>query len=52
MHKDSRGNWTPRYEGTYIINKSFSRGAMFLTTMGGEELTHYVNSNTVKKYYA
>ena len=49
---DARGKWTPNYEGLYVIKKSFSGGSLILTTMDGEEFSHPVNSDTVKKYYA
>ncbi|XP_050916156.1 uncharacterized protein LOC127131270, partial [Lathyrus oleraceus] len=49
IHKDSRGKWTPNYEGPYVVKKVFSGGALILTTMDGEELSHPVNSDAVKK---
>ena len=50
-HPDSRGKWTPNYEGPYIVKTTFSRGGLILTTMDGEELLHSENSDAVKKYY-
>jgi len=47
-----RGNWIPNYEGPYMVKKSFSRGALILTRMDGEELPLPVNSDLVKKFYA
>ena len=52
VHKDSRGKWTPNYEGPYVVKRAYSGGALFLTTMDGEELIHPVNSDAVKRYYA
>jgi hypothetical protein len=52
VHKDSRGKWTPNYEGPYVVKRTYSGGALFLTTMDGEELIHPVNSDAVKRYYA
>ncbi|RDX93530.1 hypothetical protein CR513_24210, partial [Mucuna pruriens] len=49
--KDHKGKWTPNYEGPYVVKRTFSRGAMILTSMYGKELQHLVNSNTVKKFY-
>ena len=49
---DSRGNWAPNYEGPYVVKKVFSRGAMILSNMDGEELTRSVNADAVKKYFA
>src|ERR1043165_9796587 len=48
---DFRGKWTPNYEGPYIVKRSFSRGAMTLTTMDGVELPYPVNVDAVKKYF-
>ena len=33
---DARGKWTPNYEGPYVVKRSFSGGALILTTMDGE----------------
>lgn len=52
VHKDSRGKWTPNYEGPYVVKRAYSGGALFLTTMDGEELIHPVNSDVVKRYHA
>jgi hypothetical protein len=52
IHKDSRGKWTPNYEGPYVVKKAFSGGALILTTMDGEDFALPVNSDAVKKYYA
>ncbi|KAI5403088.1 hypothetical protein KIW84_050612 [Lathyrus oleraceus] len=49
---DSRGKWTPNYEGPYVVKRAFSGGALILTAMDGEEFTRPVNANAVKKYFA
>ena len=49
---DSRGKWTPNYDGPYVVKRAFSGGALILTTMDGEEFTRPVNVDTVKKYFA
>ena len=49
---DPKGKWTPTYEGSFIVTKIFSGGAMMLTTMDGEDFPHHVNADIVKKYYA
>jgi hypothetical protein len=49
---DSRGKWAPNYEGPYVVKRTFSRGAMTLTTMDGDELQRPVNADAVKKYFA
>ena len=46
---DPRGKWTPTYEGTFMVKKIFSGGAMILTTMDGDDLPHPVNADIVKK---
>jgi len=35
-----------------VVKKSFSRGALIVTKMDGEELPFPVNSDVVKKYNA
>lgn len=52
LHHDSRGKWTPNYEGPYVVKKAFSGGALILTTMDGEEFPCPVNADAVKKYFA
>ncbi|KAI5435557.1 hypothetical protein KIW84_022103 [Lathyrus oleraceus] len=42
---DSRGKWTPNYEGPYVVKRAFSGGALMLTTMDGEDFTRPVNSD-------
>ena len=49
---DSRGKWTPNYEIPYVVKRSFSGGALILTTMDGEEFTRPVKANAIKKYFA
>ncbi|KEH40360.1 hypothetical protein MTR_1g027810 [Medicago truncatula] len=48
---DSRGKWTPNYEGPYIVKRAFSGGASTLATMDGDELARLVNTNAVKEYF-
>lgn len=52
IHKDSRGKWTPNYEGPYIVVRAFSGGVMILATKDGDELPLLVNTNAVKRYFA
>ena len=49
---DSRGKWTPNYEGPYIVKRAFSSGALMLTIMDGEDFTRPVNTDAVKRYFA
>jgi len=48
---DSRGKWTPNYEGPYVVKRAFSGSAMTLQTMDGEELPRTVNTDAIKKYF-
>ena len=50
--KDNRGKWASNYERPFIVKRAFSRGALVLTNMDGEELPLPVNSDVVKRYYA
>ena len=50
--KDNRGKWAPNYEGSFIINKAFSGGALVLANMDDKELPSPVNADVVKRYYA
>ena len=49
--EDSRGKWSPTYEGPYIVKDAFSGGALILTDMEGQVLPKPINSDTVKKYF-
>ena len=49
---DPRGKWTPTYEGSFVIKNIFSGGAMILTTMDGDDMSHPANADIVKRYYA
>ena len=40
------------YEGPFVVKNIFSGGDMILTTMDGDDLSHPVNADIVKKYYA
>ena len=37
FNTDYRGKWIPNFEGTYVIKRAFSGGALILETMDGEE---------------
>ena len=52
FNADSRGKWTPNFEGPYVIKKAFSGGTLILETMDGEEFPHLMNADAVKKYFA
>ena len=50
--KENWGKWTPNYEGSFVVKKVFSGGALILANMDDEELPLPVNSDVVKRYYA
>ena len=50
--KDNRGKWDPNYEGTFIVKKAFSGGALVLANMLEKRLPSPVNFDVVKRYYA
>ena len=52
IHTDPRGKWTPNYEGPYVVRNVFSRGALILSTIDGEDIPSPMNADVVKKYYA
>jgi mRNA-degrading endonuclease toxin of MazEF toxin-antitoxin module len=41
-----------KLQGTICSEKGFSRGALILTNMDGEDLPRLVNSDVITKYYA
>jgi len=51
VQKDHRDKWMPNYKGPYVVKKVFSREALILTRMDGEELPLPVNFDAVKKFY-
>jgi hypothetical protein len=51
FNTDSRGKWTPNYEGPYVVKRVFSSGTLILKTMDGDELPCPVNFDKVKKYF-
>ena len=44
FNTDSRGKWTPNFEGPYVVKKAFSGGALILETMDGEEFIRPMNA--------
>ena len=48
---DTCGKFAPTYEGPYVVKKAFSRGAIILANMDGEEFHLPINSDSVIKYY-
>ena len=52
LSSDSRGKWTPNYEGPYVVKKAFSSGALILKTMDDEQFPGPLNADVFKKYFA
>ena len=52
FNADSRGKWTPNFEGSNVVKKAFSGGALILETMDGKEFPRPMNADAVKKYFA
>jgi len=48
---EDHNKWAPNYEGPYIVKKAFSRGALKVSRIDGEDLTKPVNFDSVKRYY-
>ena len=50
--QDPKGKWAPKWQGSFVVKKAFSGGALILIEMDGNELSSPINSDVVKKYYA
>ena len=50
--QDPSGKWSPNWEGSYVVKKTFSGGALILAEMVGKEFSSPINADIVKKYYA
>ena len=52
--KSTRPLWkmVTQLEGSYVVKKAFSEGALILTKMDGKEFLGPINADIVKKYYA
>ena len=48
--QDQRGKWAPNWDGPYVVKKIFTRGALILLEMDGNDLLSLINSDAVKKY--
>ena len=47
-----KGKWALNWQGPYVMKKAFSRRALILTDMDGNEIPNPINFDVVKKYYA
>ncbi|PKI36682.1 hypothetical protein CRG98_042927 [Punica granatum] len=48
---DSRGKFSYKYDGPFVIKEVFSGGAVILSDMDGTEIALPVNADAIKKYY-
>ncbi|PKI59642.1 hypothetical protein CRG98_019979 [Punica granatum] len=48
---DSRGKFSYKYDGPFVVKEVFSGGVVILSTMDGTENALPVNANVIKKYY-
>ena len=49
---DHRGNFSPTYEGPYVVKKAFFGGALILADMDGHDFNMPANSNALIQYFA
>ncbi|XP_034903466.1 uncharacterized protein [Populus alba] len=52
LPREVQSKWAPNYDGPYVVKKAFSRGALLLSRMDGEDLVRHVNYDAIKKYYS
>ena len=50
--QDPREKWVPNWEGLYVVKKVFSREALILAEMDGNDLPNPTNVDAIKKNYA
>ena len=51
LPREDQSKWALNYEGPYVVKKAFSRGALLLSRMDGEDLVRSMNYDSVRKYY-
>ena len=49
---DHRGKLAPTYKGPYVVKKAFSRGALILADMDGQDFNMPTNSDAAIQYFA
>ncbi|PKI61306.1 hypothetical protein CRG98_018297 [Punica granatum] len=49
---DSRGKFSYKYDGPFVVKETFSGGAIILSDMDGTENALPVNADAIKKYYS
>ena len=48
---DPRGKFKPNWEGPYLVKKLFSKGAVTLSDLEGNEFREPINLDKLKKYF-
>ncbi|XP_070002124.1 uncharacterized protein [Nicotiana sylvestris] len=52
-HRDeAKGKFSPNWQGSYMVHRVLTGGALILAEMDGEIWSKLINSNAVKRYYA
>ncbi|XP_049405254.1 uncharacterized protein LOC125868709 [Solanum stenotomum] len=49
--EEYKGKFAPNWQGSYVIHKVLSRGALVLAEMDGRVWRKAINSDAVKRYY-
>ena len=49
---DHRGKFAPTYKGPYVVKKAFSRGALILADMDGQDFNMPTNYDAAIQYFA
>ena len=49
---DHRGEFSPTYEGLYVVKKALFGGALILVDMDSHDFNMPTNSNVVIRYFA
>ncbi|XP_070009607.1 uncharacterized protein [Nicotiana sylvestris] len=48
---EAKGKFAPNWQGSFIVTRVLSNGALYLTDIEGKCVDMAVNSNAVKRYY-
>ncbi|XP_070019555.1 uncharacterized protein [Nicotiana sylvestris] len=48
---EAKGKFAPNWQGTFIVSRGLSNGALYLTDIEGKYVEMAINSDAVKRYY-
>ena len=48
---DPRGKFKPNWEGPYLVKKLFTKGAVIISDLEGNEFREPINLDKLKKYF-